>query len=430
MSALRAIAVVLSVLVTGLAPSEAPLVRAEVTGAGARGRVSRGLKIATWNLAWLNRAVGTGEVPRSPEDYDRLREYARKLSADVVALQEVDGEEAARRVFDPKVYAFHFTRDVDQVQRSGFAYRKDLVVTPNPDLVELAMAGKRRGADVSVAWAGRSIRLLCVHLKSGCAAAPLETDSEACRTLRAQLPALESWIDARAREGIPFGVLGDFNRRLGPSDPFWREIDDGVPSDADLIDAGDGIAPACWRGRHPEFIDHVVLGKRAAGWIVPDSFHELLYEESGARLEAALSDHCPIAVTIHPLGALRSPRVLGGGEAALHVGEVARVCGPVASARYLEREEGRPTFLNLDRPYPDQTLTVVVWGNARAAFGEPEIAFAGKRICVTGTIETFRGRPQIVARRREQIEVGPGRTGHRSGTTSDRPSKAAPRRAT
>ena len=55
-------------------------------------------------------------------------------------------------------------------------------------------------------------------------------------------------------------------------------------------------------------------------------------------------------------------------EAIHHVGETATVCGKVASTRYARRSTGKPTFLNLDKPYPDQILTAVIWGKDRNKF--------------------------------------------------------------
>ena len=40
------------------------------------------LRVATWNLEWLNRRDGTGPVKRVEADYARLRRYADKLDAD------------------------------------------------------------------------------------------------------------------------------------------------------------------------------------------------------------------------------------------------------------------------------------------------------------------------------------------------------------
>jgi hypothetical protein len=84
-------------------------------------------------------------------------------------------------------------------------------------------------------------------------------------------------------------------------------------------------------------------------------------------------------------------------EAADHVGETAEVCGRVASAAHIGSVKGEPTFLNLERPYPDQPFTVVIWGSTRGQFdGRPERMFDGKQICVTGEIGRHRGKPQIV----------------------------------
>src|SRR5262245_30109618 len=53
------------------------------------------IRIATWNIAWLARRSGDGPVPRRAADYRRLATVAARLDADVVALQEIDGVEAA-----------------------------------------------------------------------------------------------------------------------------------------------------------------------------------------------------------------------------------------------------------------------------------------------------------------------------------------------
>ena len=91
-----------------------------------------------------------------------------------------------------------------------------------------------------------------------------------------------------------------------------------------------------------------------------------------------------------------SPASLTTNEAASHVGESATICGTVASANYASRSKGQPTFLNLDKPYPNQTFTAVIWGSDRAKFGTPESALLGKQVCATGVIQLFRGRPEVV----------------------------------
>jgi len=91
-------------------------------------------------------------------------------------------------------------------------------------------------------------------------------------------------------------------------------------------------------------------------------------------------------------------------EASKYVGKPTIVCGQVASATFAARSRGRPTFLNLDRPYPNQIFTAFIWGENRGKFPTPpEKAYSGKKICVTGTISSYRGQPQIVVRDPGQI---------------------------
>lgn len=93
-------------------------------------------------------------------------------------------------------------------------------------------------------------------------------------------------------------------------------------------------------------------------------------------------------------------------EAGGYVGTPAEVCGEVASADYLPRVNGQPTFLNLGRPYPDQPFTAVIWGDDRVKWSQPpEQRYANREICVTGLIETYEGTPQIIVDGPGQIEV-------------------------
>ena len=253
------------------------------------------LRVASWNIEWLAARDGAGAVPRRSADYERLRGYAERLDADVVALQEVEGAAAARRVFDPRRYEFLFAAGGGSVQRAGFAWKKTLRVTPHPDFVAIGLDGRsRRAADITVHGAHGDLRLLSIHLKSGCASGRLDGPDAACAMLREQAHRLEDWIDARAREAVPFAVLGDFNRRFTAKDPFWTGLDDGDPPEADLVDAGFGRHPPCWGGRYRQYIDHIVLSRTAATWLVPNSFAQQVYDPGDEGSAAVLSDHCPI----------------------------------------------------------------------------------------------------------------------------------------
>jgi hypothetical protein len=73
------------------------------------------------------------------------------------------------------------------------------------------------------------------------------------------------------------------------------------------------------------------------------------------------------------LSAADTPQQLTAAEAAKHVGEYAKVCGEVVSTKYASSSRGQPTFLNLDKPYPDHIFTIVIWGDNRSKFDQPEV---------------------------------------------------------
>jgi len=96
---------------------------------------------------------------------------------------------------------------------------------------------------------------------------------------------------------------------------------------------------------------------------------------------------------------------ISAAEAKNHVGEKATVCGSVASTHYAAGSRGKPTFINLDKPYPSQIFTVLIWGSDRPKFGDPEQTYQNKQICVTGKISDYKGVPEIVAYELSQIKV-------------------------
>ena len=94
-------------------------------------------------------------------------------------------------------------------------------------------------------------------------------------------------------------------------------------------------------------------------------------------------------------------------EAADHIGDYATVEGRVVSTHYARTSRGQPTFLNVGKPYPDKDrFTVVIWGEDRSDFDDsPEDTYRGKLIRVSGTIDSYKGVPQIKAKSPDQIKI-------------------------
>ena len=95
-------------------------------------------------------------------------------------------------------------------------------------------------------------------------------------------------------------------------------------------------------------------------------------------------------------------------EAKYRIGEQATVCGRVASGRHT-RARGNPTFLDLDKAYPNQPFTVLIWGKDRAKFRNPEETYRNKKICVTGRVGSDRGEPEMIISNPSQLSRDTGK---------------------
>jgi hypothetical protein len=102
---------------------------------------------------------------------------------------------------------------------------------------------------------------------------------------------------------------------------------------------------------------------------------------------------------------VQAQKKLTATEAKEHIGDNATVCGDVVSTRYASSSKGQPTFLNLDKPYPNQIFTVVIWESNRIKFKTPEEDYKYKKICVTGKITAYDGLPEIIADDPKQIRI-------------------------
>jgi endonuclease/exonuclease/phosphatase family metal-dependent hydrolase len=291
------------------------------------------LRVGTWNLEWLmtpetfdalarnclgkdqraggqDRSIPCDRVPKgrwSEHDLKRLRAFAADADLDVIAMQETDGREVAKRIFPDHVFCFTTRHNVQNV---GFGVRRGIPHRCDRDYRALSLGGDvRRGADLTLyPGTDRAIRLLNVHLKSACNSDPLSESRDACQTLQRQVPILEDWIDRRARAGNAFAVIGDFNRRFdieretarnaqGQTVAIWPEINDGDPPGAELVNPGvEHGAVGCGNGfgaRQP--IDHFVLGRKLSRALVAGSYKVWDY-----RHNQRWPDHCLLTIELEP----------------------------------------------------------------------------------------------------------------------------------
>ena len=101
------------------------------------------------------------------------------------------------------------------------------------------------------------------------------------------------WFAGRDADGWR-AIKQDFNRSMEGRDEVFSALDAAAP----LLRATEGQSTPCWGGN--TFIDHILAGGAARGWMAPDSLRVLVYRETGAAARALLPDHCPVSVRLRP----------------------------------------------------------------------------------------------------------------------------------
>ena len=60
-------------------------------------------------------------------------------------------------------------------------------------------------------------------------------------------------------------------------------------------------------------------------------------------------------------------------------------------------------LLEFGNPNPNAAFTAVIWGDNRAKFGTPEKSLPGTRVCVTGQVRDYRGKPEVILTDQSQL---------------------------
>jgi hypothetical protein len=104
-----------------------------------------------------------------------------------------------------------------------------------------------------------------------------------------------------------------------------------------------------------------------------------------------------------------TPPRIAASEAKKHAGETVTVCGKVVDTKipkYGLAGRGKPVTFDLDQPEPKPVFFFVAFGSHEGGPKEAVAAYDGKRVCVTGKIETTAepAVPFIMAADRSQIK--------------------------
>jgi hypothetical protein len=101
---------------------------------------------------------------------------------------------------------------------------------------------------------------------------------------------------------------------------------------------------------------------------------------------------CLIAVIVAFSALPITAQVIPAADASKHLGETGTVCGRIEEVKVTTNVRGTPTFIDFEKPYPNETFVAVIWEHDKASVGAiPRVG----TLCVKGTITDYKGRPQI-----------------------------------
>ncbi|MER9446753.1 hypothetical protein [Mesorhizobium sp. M0254] len=339
------------------------------------------IRIANWNIQTLVYAgdphtVFPSDHVRQPGDFADLRAWRDKVDAPVFFLQEVTSPAALDEVF-PVVNGWEhcisgqFAEDEKlapgpictkaggtlvkpagetRTQYTGVAWRPSAGVSIDSvvDVADLnvrsddndGIRNVRWGLDVTLHSGGTALRVLIVHLKSGCfddfmdfrffTVDPATTSPErnSCNTLARQMYPLHKWLRAREEAGNAWMIVGDFNRRLDAGagtfqDEMWQAlsayspgssgIDRDTRPDTELFRAPYKKSSLCWADMATAYpatlaaadkynmvpIEFFVFGKRAVELVARGTEEQIVWTPATPADPKRLSDHCPARMTLN-----------------------------------------------------------------------------------------------------------------------------------
>jgi hypothetical protein len=99
-----------------------------------------------------------------------------------------------------------------------------------------------------------------------------------------------------------------------------------------------------------------------------------------------------------------SQMAIAAKDAAKHLNEKVVICDQVYGGKFLSGSS--LTLLDVGGSHPDELLTLIIKGDDRKKFKTaPEENLKGKKVCITGLLIDYKGKPEIEITDPEQIKV-------------------------
>ncbi len=121
-----------------------------------------------------------------------------------------------------------------------------------------------------------------------------------------------------------------------------------------------------------------------------------------------------LQVGIQPATAqtLQKTDTISAYTAAELVGQEVTVKGPVVTVFYAKNSTGSPTFLNLEKPFPNNPMAIIIFDEIREELGINAQEYKGKTVVVKGFVRRYKDeekpykyKPSITIYSKDQLTI-------------------------
>ena len=253
------------------------------------------LSIATFNIAWLGDGKDPETIKRTSDDIVRIADIIQEMQSDIIALQEIENEEAIQRILQYLPDYSAFIGRKGRSQNVGFLYRTSLSIKDLGEYSPIAIDPNRNrpGYVVQIKKGNFDCVLMSVHFKSTSrydSTDELRIESRNMRTEQSKRAL--SWMDSILQLGNEqdLFIIGDFNdfpkRKKDQTLQSLAESNTGVFLTSEL--------KSC-KFQNLYAIDHIYASTSAKTRYISGSERMIdIHSMYSKDIAEKVSDHCPV----------------------------------------------------------------------------------------------------------------------------------------
>lgn len=264
-------------------------------GCKANANVESNLTLATFNIAWLGDGKEPETIKRNQEDLARIADIINETSADVIALQEIENQDAINQILLLLPEYKAIIGNKGRSQNVGFLYKSTINIQDNGEYTPIAIDPNRNrpGYVLNVKKGNFDFLIMSVHFKSTSRYDSTdELRAESRKTRYKQSRMAINWMDSLLQAGKEqdMFIIGDFNdfpKRV--KEPTLLPLSESISGSFLTAEL-----KSC-KFQNLFAIDHIFASNSAKKRFVANSERVIdLHSMYPKDIAEKISDHCPI----------------------------------------------------------------------------------------------------------------------------------------